>query len=269
MEVETINSISGGAHSFPHPSGPTIMNGCLLLLCSHGWNMSRFRCTSGVRTRGTAESVPVPGPPVRSVSERLSGTWGGGGSGAERGGGGREVITLGQAWAGQLLLYLQLVGGQPSRAAVVEGVQEPPGVWRSLMEHVKHLWVGGRGRGSVSHAGKQEAVCTCPLLPLQISPVWGLANFHQDPSQVHRQTPPYWPHPPSGTDHSWPHPLASYRPPDLQSSSPSPGLGRNSPQSSPPGGLLGTAPLAGGAGISRSEERGGGKEWRSGWWPDH
>ena len=136
MEVETINSISGGAHSFPHPSGPTIMNGCLLLLCSHGWNMSRFRCTSGVRTRGTAESVPVPGPPVRSVSERLSGTWGGGG---------REVITLGQAWAGQLLLYLQLVGGQPSRAAVVEGVQEPPGVWRSLMEHVKHLCGGGEG----------------------------------------------------------------------------------------------------------------------------
>lgn len=137
-ESRAINSISGGAHSFPHPSGPTIMKGCLLLLCSHGWNMSRFRCTSGVRTRGTDESVPVPDPPVRSISERSSSTWGGEGREC-----GREEEGHHTELRPAHLLYLQLVGGQPSRAAVVERVQQFPGVWRRLVKHVEHL--GRRG----------------------------------------------------------------------------------------------------------------------------
>ena len=56
--------------SFPQPSGPTTMNGCLLVLRSQGWNMARLRWTSGVRTTGRE-----PCWLARSDMVRLSGTY--------------------------------------------------------------------------------------------------------------------------------------------------------------------------------------------------
>ena len=47
------NSLHNISYSFPHPSGPTKMKGCLLLGCSHGVNMSRLLCISVVNTTGS------------------------------------------------------------------------------------------------------------------------------------------------------------------------------------------------------------------------
>ena len=65
----TLMTLRVNTHSFPHPSGPTTMKGCLLLPCSQGENMSRPLCTSVVRTTGRE-------PPLRSEIMGLSGTCG-------------------------------------------------------------------------------------------------------------------------------------------------------------------------------------------------
>ena len=56
-----------GAYSFPQPSGPMIMKGCLLPVWSQDRKVSWFRCRSGVRTTGGGE-------PERSDKVRVSGS---------------------------------------------------------------------------------------------------------------------------------------------------------------------------------------------------
>lgn len=46
-------------HSFPHPSGPTRMKGCLLLACNQGENMANPLWTSVVRTTGREPPFPT------------------------------------------------------------------------------------------------------------------------------------------------------------------------------------------------------------------
>ena len=63
-----LNSIIKESHSFPQPSGPTMIKGCLLLVWSQDWKESWFRCWSGVLITGRAPEL------ARSDKVRLSGS---------------------------------------------------------------------------------------------------------------------------------------------------------------------------------------------------